>query len=255
MIKKYFSWTYVKSHPIMFGGIVVVFGLILLLLLNKKAPASTSSTVTSGTSDAQAAIAAQMGMAQLGAQTQVQLATIDANTNLAKIAADKASQDAANAIAAEVNHDNNATAINLAGLSAQIQAAQIGSQERVADKSLDTQLQSMALQMQNALEMQKDNNSFQLDYAQTTYNAAIEQAKVNASLTATLGAQQLDAYKTGIDANVKLTTQQQILSVIPTLKSKDRDEALEILGGNITGNPVSFVNGPGPALINVMTYH
>ena len=261
MIKKYFSWTYVKSHPIMFGVIVIVFGLLLLLLLNRKSSSSSSTNVTSGQSDAQVAAAAQMGMAQLGSQTQIQLATIGANVQIQQTQAQLAMAHEAAVLQLTQNQNNNDTAISLAGLEAQLREAENASNERLTARAQDASLMALNAQLNNALAMQENNNSFQLDYASLAYNSALETVKTNAALQATLGAQsadlqktlsaqQLDAYKISTAANVQLTTNQQLLSVIPTLKSKDRDESLQIISGLITGHPVSYINPPGPAIIN-----
>src|ERR1044072_4748462 len=231
---KHFSWTYVKQHPVMFGGIVVVFGLILYMLMNRGSGAAAQTVVTNGKSDAQTAAEMQMGMAQLGAQTQVQLANLGASVEMAKVNA--------SILAAQ---DDNDTALALAGLSANLQAAQTAAQERMTNRATDASLSALNMQLQNAYASQVNNNQFAYDYASLAYDSALETVKVNAALQATMGAQQLEAFKYGTDANVKLSTQQQLLSVIPTLKKKDRDESLQIIGGYISGIPVPYTNPQG----------
>jgi len=245
---KYFSWGYVKAHPVMFGMIIIVFGLILFMLINRRGGSAGQNTVvTNGKTDAQVAAEMQMGMAQLGAQTQLQVASLGANVELARLNAQIAA-----------GQDDNDTALALAGLGAQLSAAQIAAQERMTNRSTDASLSALNMQLQNAYASQVNNNQFAYDYAKLAYDSSIETVKTNAALTATLSAQQLDAYKYGTDAAIK----QNLIGQIGSLKKKDRDESLQIISGNILGNPVPYYNGPGSAIVyggvpaqNSMTTH
>jgi hypothetical protein len=213
---KYFSFSYVKKNPVMFGIIIIVFGLLMWLLMNRGASSSGTTVVSSSTDPAASAAANQLAVAQLSSQTQLALATINANTQTQGLEAQLAATQILAQLELEGRTRDNEAGLAIAGLQAQLQS-----------KGIDAQVS-----------MNANNNAFQVEYARTAYNAATEQLKINAALQTSLSEQQLKAYQTSA-----------MLAVIPTLKKKDRDETLQIIGSAAMGNPVNFTNPYGPALI------
>jgi hypothetical protein len=209
---------YIKQHPVMFGAIFLVFGVFLWLLLNRSGGASASGTtvVTSQPSDAQVAAGVALQQAQLGSQTQIALAQLSLSAH----------------------SEDNATQKDLAALAASLQVQQIQAEYNLGKGQLEASVASLGMQLANNLAITNSNNSFMLGYAKNAQDAATTQLLIGANLQQQLGAQQLEAFKTSA-----------VLSVIPTLKSKDRDEALEIVSGSIYGHPVSYYNGPGAATV------
>lgn len=205
-----FSVAYVKQHPAMFGVIFLVFGLGLWMLLNRNgsAPAQGGTTVvTPGPSDAQVAAGTQVQLAQLDANTQVTLAQIAAGAH---------------------NQDNDAQ-LNLGAMALQAQMAQIQSDHDIANSQIEASLAALTAQLGNNLAITNSNNSFMLDYAKNAQDAATSQLLIGANLQATLGAQQLDAFKFS-----------SAVSAIPSLNKNDRDNALQALIISSSGNGGSY---------------
>lgn len=214
-----FSFAYVKQHPYMFGAIALIFGLGLWLVLNKGSGAASSGGVVAvnSKSDNQAALEAQVAIAGM----QLQAQQYGAQTQVAALA-----QQGANEFA-------------VATLQSQVALAGLASQERTDEKTLSASTSALQLQLDNALQITNSNNQFMVDYARTAADSAVEQLRINAALQTELSEQQLDAYKTS-----------SILSIIPSLKKKDRDESLQIIGtGILTGTTPQFFNARGPAII------
>ena len=204
MLKK-FSFEYVKKNPVMFGVIFVVFGLLLWVLINRGGGASGSTQyVSSGPSEA-------LQGAQLQAGTQVQLAQIQAQT-----------QNAGGAFQLEAltrQLDNQAM---LAGVEMQYRVLELGASERLTELQTGASLAALTAQLSANRDMAADNNAFALGYAKQANDAAVQTVFINSMLQRELGSQQLEAYKYGLDTSVK----QGILSTIPSLKKKNRDDVL-----------------------------
>ncbi len=207
---KKFSWAYVRAHPVMFGLIFIVFGLILWLVLNKGAGASNSA---GGDVVYQSA---GVDPNQLAAQTAISQSQIQANAQL------QSGQLQLAALGLEGQNN-----LALANLSAQIALATLGSDERLGEKSINAQMEALKITTAADTKMQQDMMTFQYGYA-----------KLTTDTTLALSAQQADAYKLS-----------SLLAIVPTLKKKDRDESLQIIAGNAQGFPVAYVNPTGPALI------
>lgn len=190
-----FSVEYVKKNPIMFGAIVVVFGLIFWLLISRGSAASGGgggAVVAAGPSDAEVAANMNLSMAQM--QMQTQLAGIQGELAARTIEANLAS--------------------DLADKQMAYSLAELAASERIADKQMAAQLTSMDMQLTAQLQAMIANNQFAVDYASLAYDAAVEQTRLGAELQVALGQQQLDAYKFGA-----------LVNTIPSMKKKDRDKA------------------------------
>jgi hypothetical protein len=211
---KHFNVTYVKQHPVMFGAIFLVFGLFLWMLLNRgasSASATGTTVVTPGPSDAMVA-----------ANTQLQLAQIEGQTNLGMAQ-----------LSLAANAQNNDTQESLAAMALQAQFAQIQADHDLSNAQIEASLGALTLQLGNNLAITHDNNQFMIDYAKNAQDSATAQLLIGANLQERLGAQQLKAFQTSA-----------ILSVVPTLKKGDRDNALISIA---LGAPSSHgsVTGPG----------
>lgn len=201
-----FSIAYVKSRPLLFGGIFLVFGVGLWLLLNRSAGASSGSgggttVVNQGPSDAAIAANVALQQTQISASTQVALAQLELAGH----------------------HEEVQNQVTLAGLALTQNMAQIQADHDLSQKQLEATLAGMTMQLANNLDMQHDSNQFMLDYAKNAQDAATSQLLIGANLQATLGQQQLEGFKF-----------QAAASVIPTLKSKQRGAAyngLLVFGG------------------------
>jgi hypothetical protein len=213
-----FSFAYVKQHPYLFGGIVLVFGLGLWLVLNRGAgaPSSGGYVVANGKSDNQAALEAQVAIAGM----QLQAQQVQAQAQIAGLA-----QQGQNDLA-------------LANLQSQVALASLSSQERTDKLTLDASTLALQLQLDNALKITDSNNQFMVDYARTAADAAVEQLRINAALQTTLSGQQLEAYKTS-----------SLLSIVPTLKKGDRDNALISLALGAPSSHGSVLAPPKPGAI------
>jgi hypothetical protein len=214
-----FSIVYVKQHPVMFGAIFLVFGLFLWMMLNRGTSGGSVSTTVTTPQPSDAAIAAgvQLQMGQLEASTQVAMGQLS--------------------LAA--NQQNNQAQSDLAAMALQAQVLQIQSDHDLANSQIEASLGALALQLGNNLAITHDNNQFMIDYAKNAQDSATDQLLIGANLQAELSKDQLKAFTTS-----------SLLSVIPTLKKKDRDETLQIIGSQILGNPVNFANGPGAARVS-----
>lgn len=203
----------------MFGTIFVVFGVLFWFMISGRGGSGGSGAVTvtnSGPSDAQVAAGTQLQMAQLGAQTQIAMGQMALGAKAAEMEATK----------------------ELAGMELAYRVQELGVTAALNSKTIEASLAALSLNLSTQSSINHDNNQFMLDYASNAQDAATTQLLIGANLQRDLGAQQLDAFKTS-----------SMLSIIPTLKKKDRDESLQIISGNITGNPVSYYNGPGSAQV------
>lgn len=209
---------YIKQHPYMFGAILLVFGLLFYLLLNRGVdangePVGSTTVVNPGPSDAQIAAGLQLQMAQLGANASITAATIERDTQIALAQ-----------IAATANTAGYQSQENLAALALQGQLAEIQANYNLGKGQLEASVASLSMQLANNLAITNSNNQFMIDYAKNAQDAATQQLLIGANLQATLGAQQLDAYKYAT-----------LINVIPTLNSGKRDNAFAIVAGNLTG--------------------
>lgn len=200
-IMRKFSVTYVKQHPVMFGAIFLVFGLLLWMLFNKSAAndaanSSGTTVVQAGPSDAQIAAGVQLQEAQLAANTQIGLAQISLAANSA----------------------NNDSQERLAALALQGHVTDVQAQYNLGEQQITASVQSLAMQLQNNLQTTDSNNSFMLNYAKNAADAATAQLMVGADLQKSLSADQLEAFKFS-----------SLASVIPTLKEGKRDNAFSLL--------------------------
>ena len=235
MLKK-FSWGYVKENPVMFGVIFLVFGLLLWVLINRNASNGSGSTtyVASGPSEA-------LQAANLQAGTQIQLAQISANT------ANAAAAYQLEALSTQIEGQ-----LAVAAMEAQFATLELAANERLTELQTSASLAALTAQLTTQRQMSADANAFALDYARAANDAAVTTVAINAALQRDLSAQQLDAYKYGLDTSVK----QGILATIPTLKKKDRDTALGAFLATQQGQ--GFVGGrgddriviPAPAVYN-----
>jgi hypothetical protein len=213
-----FSVEYVKKNPVLFGVILIVFGLGFYLLLNRGGSAAASqgsgtTVVNAGPSDAeiQAGVASHIADVQAASasqQNQLQLAALQTQGGVA---------------------------LQLADLDAQYKALELASNERVADKSLDVQTATLNAQLDNARGMSADANAFMLAYAQTQANTATTQLAIGANLQRDLSAQQLQAFQIGTMA-----------SLATSLKSKGL--AHSFFDNSLMPASISLT-APGPAML------
>lgn len=189
-----FSLAYVRQNPVMFGVIIVVFGLIFWFLMSGRASGGGGDQVVyqQNAPDPALQIASLQAQAQ-AQQGQLQLA----------------------ALAQQGQND-----LALGTLSANVALAELASRERTDSIGYAASLAALERQLDAQIATTEMNNNFQVSYARLAYDAATDQAAINASLTRDLSAMQAEAYRTG-----------SLLSVIPTLKKRDRDDALAGIGG------------------------
>jgi hypothetical protein len=207
----HFSFEYVKKNPLMFGMIVLVFGVFVYLYLNRGAVASTSTVVTqSGPSDAQLAADAQIQIAQIGAGAQTQ--QLQAQLNATQL--------------------NDQAQISLAQISATSTDAQTAAETKTALANTDASLKALLAQTGAQVAMNQSNNNATVAYATIVNDSALAQVQMNDNLTATMSAQQLEAYKVGA-----------FTSALGTVKKKDRDNILETVSGSIYGSGSSSLFG------------
>lgn len=196
-----FNFQYVKRNWIMFAVIVVVFGVIFWFIVNRGSgggSAGGTSYVSTGPSEMELAAQTQLAGMQIQAAAQVQQGQLQ----LAAIQAQSQGE------------------LALANLQGQVALAALASQERTDSTAMEMSLAALEKQLDAQLSITEANNNFQIGYASLAYDAATEQAQLNAQLTRDLSAQQLAAYQ-----------QSALLSVLPSLKKKDRDNALAGIAG------------------------
>ncbi len=217
---KKFSFAYVKENPVMFGAIVVVFGLLFYLLINRGSSAGGSTQyVSSGPSEG-------LQAASLSAGAAIQAKQIDAG-----IAAN------ANAIQLEALTRQIDGAQNMAVLEMQQQARELAVTENLGSRQIDASLIALQSQLNSNLAVTESNNDFMVNYARVAADSAVTQLAIGAALQRDLSAQQLEGYKYGLDTSVK----QAALSIIPTLKKKNRDDALIALTPKLLAPPSGLV--------------
>lgn len=204
---KYFSVEYIKRNWVMFLVIAIVFGALIWLFMARGSGGGGVVTQVNSTAADPVAAAAQTQIAL--ANIQAGMATNQANAELAALG---------------IQAD---TQLQLGMLEAQLRQQETAASERLGAMAVSAQLESMDMQLSNALAMQEANNQFQVDFASQAYDAAIAQTAINAQLQQNLSAQQLEAYKMGLQSNAYMAS----LSVIPSLRKKDRDNALAAISG------------------------
>lgn len=199
-ILKKFSFAYVKKHPVMFGGIVVVFGLLFWLLLNR---GSSGSSGTAGPTDAEVAANAQLKLAQIGSSTQMGLAQLQLAAASQSIAGQK----------------------EIAAMEIQYRLAELATTSQLGMKQLEASLAALAIQTNASISMNNSNNQFAYNYAKLAHDTALMTTSINAALHRDLAAMQLEGYKFGL-----------VVGQIGNLKEGARDETLErIWGSSLTG--------------------
>lgn len=222
---KKFSWAYVRAHPVMFGAIFIVFGLILWLVLNK---GSSGGNRRDGSNGGDVVYqSAGVDPNQLAAQTAIAQSQIQANAQL------QGGQLQLAALGLEGQNN-----LALANLSAQIALATLGSDERLGERSIAANMEALKITTAADTKMQQDMLAFQYGYAKLTTDTTIE-----------LSRQQADAFKLN-----------SLLSVVPTLKKRNRDEALANITGTVyrspdfapllIGAPMNMNYGAPPSSIN-----
>lgn len=222
-----FSLAYVKQNPVMFGAIVVGVGVVVYMVASKGAPASSTTTVASGPSEA-------LQAAGLQASTQVQLAQIQA-----------AGGNSAAAIQLEALSRQIEGQLALGALEMQYKTLELASSERLGSLQVEASLSALQAQLDNSAALTESNNQFMVDYARVATESATMQSAINAALQRDLSEQQLEGYKYGLDNSLK----QGILATIPSLKSKDRDTALAAFMATSRGLP--FSGGKGDDYVHI----
>lgn len=149
---------------------------------------------------------------KLAAETQLAVASIQANS---------ANQQAQFQLAGLAQQGQNDLA--LATLQTQLASVQLGSEERLGVLSLNAQIEQMRLDAVTTRNLQADNLNFQLQY-QRSQN----------ELTTTLSGQQMQAFQLS-----------SLLALVPTLRRRDRDDALLAIAGLNYGRPVSVRGSNG----------
>lgn len=214
-----FSIAYVKQNPVMFGAIFVVFGLAFWLLMNRGSGGGGSQVVQTGPSEALLAT-------QLQAGTAVQMKQIDAAV---------ASQMGAlqlEALSRQIEGGQ-----QMAVLEMQRSLAEMGASERMNELTVTASLAALEKQLDNSLATVQANNDFMIGYASVAAESATTQLAIGAALQRAMSADQLEAYKYGADTSLK----GQALSMISSLKKKNRDEALTAINAANFGVPNTYV--------------
>lgn len=209
-LKHHFSLDYIKHNALMFGLIVVVFGVIFWLLLNKNSSSAATdqgyspSAVGISTGPSDAAVAAQASVAATQAQVsgQVSLAQIQA--------AMQSEQDQASLAAATLTASNDAAANNLAAQVAlaqnattqNVNLAQISAASQASTDTLAAQTAQFGAQLAASQQISHDTNQATIDMATIAEQGAVATTQINATLQTNLGAQQAEAYKSGTLASL-----------------------------------------------------
>lgn len=217
-----FSWTYVKQNPVMFGVIFIVFGLLLWLFINRRSSAGASGGnmiyQQAGKDPNQIAAEAAIAQATIQAQAQTQAGQLQ----LAAIG-----QQGQNDLA-------------LAHLGSQVSLAELGASERLGYQSMESSLAALRFQLESERGIVDSNNAFQIGYARVSADSATRAMEINAGLQRDLAATQLSAFQTSA-----------YVSVIPSLRRRDRDDALRSFVPVIqNGNTAPGLVGAQPALLN-----
>lgn len=213
-----FSLSYVKKNPVMFGAIFVVFGLVFWLLMNRGASSGSTQYVSSGPSEA-------LQAAQLQAGAAIQAKQIDAQV-----------ANTAGAIQLEALSQQLEGQAAIATMELQYRTLELGANERLSELQTTASLAALQSQLNAQAQMSADNNAFAIGYARVAAESAVTQLAIGAALQRDLSAQQLEAFKYGTDASIKQT----VLSMIPSLKKKDRDNALTSIASGYAGVPNTY---------------
>jgi hypothetical protein len=217
-----FSFAYVKSNPVMFGVIFVVFGLLLWMLLNKGHSSGSTQYVASGPSEALQATALQAG-------TQVQLAQIG-NAQATQMGAIQLE-----ALSRQLEGQQ-----NLAVLETQFHTLELASNERMGDKQIEASLGALQAQLNNNLATTESNNGFMVDYARVAADSATNQIAINASLQRAMSQDQLEAYEYGTDAAIKNNLINASFSQIQFMKKRDRDDTTKFLAATLAPSTLAL---------------
>ena len=237
-----FSLNYVKKNPVMFGGIIIVFGLLLWLLMSGRGGGAASGGGTVVSSGPSEALQAQAMQVNAGVQT----ATLQANAALQSKQIEAAMSQQRGALELEALTRNIEGQENLALMQQQYMIAELESNRALSSEQTAASLAALQTQMSYSLAQTESNNQAMIDYASVAADSATTQLAINAALQRDLSSQQLEAYKYGADVAVK----QASLSAIGMLKKKDRDTALGAFFASNSGQ--GFTGGKGDDRISFM---
>lgn len=206
-----------KGKPIYWvAGAVILFAVFYFFFNRGTGSSGGVQYVQSGPSEA-------LQAAQLEAATQQNIVQAQVNLRAQEIGAE----------------------LEAAGLMANIQLAGLMSNENIAMAgfandaalgmaSLDVQRQIAALNSMTSLEL-----------AQISSDAAITAKEIDTGLLI----HQLNVNQQMFETQSQNLLTQSIISQVPSLKKKDRDETLQYLGGTILGSDVNIYNPPGTATV------
>ncbi len=225
-----FSLSYVKSNPVMFGSIFVVFGLLLYLAMNKGASSGSTQYVTTGPSEALQATNAQIGASLQAKQIDAAVANQQSQAQLA-------------ALTAQINGQQ-----VVANMQMQVSMAELTANTALSSKQIDASLLALHSQLDNQLDLANANNTFMVDYAKVAADNATAQVMINAALQRDMGAQQVDLQKSLSQDQLKAYTVGTLASVIPSLSKSDRDNTLNLLISKTTTGPTVQMNMHGDGL-------
>jgi len=218
-----FNLEYVKKNPVMFGAIFVVFGLLFWVLISRGSGSGSTQVIQTGPSENLQAAAMQTGAALQAKQIEA------------------ASAQAMGAYQLEALSRQIEGQYSIAILEAQYRTAELAASERMGELQTTASLAALQSQLNAQTQAIESNNQFMVDYARVAADSATMNSAINAALQRDLSAQQLDAYKYGLDTSIKNTA----LSLVSSLKKKNRDEALTALGSSFTGTPNTYVAQSG----------
>lgn len=170
------NWAYLKKPSVIIGAIVLFF--ILLFLLNRSGGSSSSgqTVVTTGPTDAQAAMAQQTALAQISAGLQGQALQLD----YAKA------------------QDSNQTQIALATIAAAANNQSLAVQQEIADRTVDAQTHGLDLQYQSLVA----SNTAQLAALKEQYDYGLASQAITANTQVQLSQDQLKAMQMQTNAGL-----------------------------------------------------
>ena len=193
-----------KKKPLLWGGGAIFLFIIFYLMFNKSASSGASggsvTTVNTGPSDA-----------AIAASTQLQLAQVQAGA------------------AIQQSQAESAAAIAIATLSAQVALAENSAGADVA-KYL---AQSEANTTGQYLNIQKEIAAINAEYSYDTAKVASETALGLQESQQEMFEKQLNSNVQMLDIQSKNLISQSLIAQIPSLKKKNRDEALISLAGTL----------------------
>lgn len=230
-----FNFAYVKTHPLMFGAIVVVFGLLFWILINGKGGATHGAVVVTGGGGMDPNLQAQLAQAQLGAQVQVQLAQLSLQGQGASIEGQK----------------------DIAAMELAYRVQELGVTHDINTRTIESSLAALAIQTNAQTSMAADNNAFMVSYARVAADSATDQLMIGAALQRDLNAQNTALQRDLGDQQLKAFTTASLVSAIGSLKKRDRAGSLNFIAGNAQDNkqplPAPSRGGGGFNLLGVLS--